>query len=94
MVPCATPKGAEASLPSSSYTSAPKGGTEAQDHSSALGMDSHSEPVVTSADSPELQQWDWQPNSLWHAPDVRDFAPDCASRCHQYWPRAEFTVLH
>ena len=37
---------------------------------------SHGEPEVTSADSSELQQWDWQPNPLWHAPDVRDFAPD------------------
>ena len=49
-------------------TSAPKGGTEAPDHSSALGMDSHGEPEVTSADSPQLEEWDWQPNPLWHAP--------------------------
>ena len=61
-----------AALPSGSY----KGGTDAPDHSSALGMDSHGEPEVTSADRSELQQWDWQPNPLWHAPDVRDFAPD------------------
>ena len=75
-VPRTTPKVAEASLPSGSYTSAPKGGTDAPDHSSALGMDSHGEPEVTFAESAELQQWDWQPNPLWQAPDVRDFAPD------------------
>ena len=38
-VPRATPKGAEASLPSGSYTSAPKGGTDAPDPSPALALD-------------------------------------------------------
>ena len=31
---------------------------------------------VTSARSFELEQWDGQPNPVWQAPDVRDFAPD------------------
>ena len=73
MVPRVASKGVEASLPSGSYTSAPKADTEAPDHSSALEMDSHSELEVTSANSSELQQRDWQPNSLWHAFDVREF---------------------
>ena len=51
-----------------------EGGHRCADHSSAL--DSHGEPEVTSAESPEVEQWDWQPNSLHQAPDVRDFAPD------------------
>ena len=53
-VPRATSKGAEASLPSGSYTSAPKFGTDAPAPSSALGVGSHEEREVTSAESPEL----------------------------------------
>ena len=75
-MPRATPKGAEASLPSGSYTSAPKGGTDAPDPSSALALDAREEPEVTSAESPELQQWDGQLDPMWQKPDVRDFAPD------------------
>ena len=75
-VPRATPKGAEASLPSGSYTSAPRGGTDAPDPSSALALDAREEPEVTSAESLELQQLDGQPNPVWQKPDVRDFAPD------------------
>ena len=57
-VPRATPKGVEASLPSGSYTSTPKGGTNAPDPSSTLALDARKEPEVTSTESSELQQWD------------------------------------
>ena len=74
-VPRATSKGAEASLPSGSYTSAPDVGTDTPGHPSALRTDSHGKPEVTSEEFPELQPRDWQPGLAWQAPDVRDFAP-------------------
>ena len=48
-----------------SYTSAPKGGTDAPDPSAALVLDARKEPEVTSAESSELQQWDGQLDSMW-----------------------------
>ena len=74
-MPRATSKGAEASLPSGSYTSAPNVGTDTPGHLSALRTDSHSKPEVTSEECSELQPRDWQPGLAWQAPDVWDFAP-------------------
>ena len=79
-VPRATPTGAEASLPSGSYTSAPKGGTDAPDPSPALALDAREEPEVTSAESPELQQGDGQPNLHSVEPGSRRCSW-CSSKC-------------
>ena len=73
-MPRATPKGAEAPLPSGSYTSAPDVGTDTPGHPPAIGTDSHSKPALASEECAELQPRDWQPGLAWQAPDVRDFA--------------------
>ena len=74
-VPRATSKGAEASLPSGSYTSAPDMGTDTPGHPSAFRTDAHSKPEVASEECPELLLHDWLPGLAGQAPDVRDFAP-------------------
>ena len=71
----AVPRGAEASLPSGSYTSAPDVGTDTPGHPLALRTDAHSKPEVASEECPELLLRDWQPGLAWQAPDMRDFAP-------------------
>ena len=78
MVPCAASKGAKASLPSGSCTSAPKRGTEAPDHS------------LEWTPTASLQQWDWQPNLLWHAFNVPN--SPCSISCDSRSSSLDATV--
>ena len=83
----ATSKGAEASLPSGSYTSAPDMGTDTPGHPSAFRTDAHSKPEVASEGCPELLLRDWLPG-LAAEPRVSVLAPGSPGGTTPGWDRA------